>query len=49
MHPPTREEFVELSKKVVELQFQLSLVLLELERRPLQQSRPANDDDHDAA
>ena len=49
MRQPTRDEFTELSKEVVRLQFQLSLALLKLERRPLRQPQSANDNDRDAA
>jgi hypothetical protein len=40
---PTQEEFYQLSSQVTQLQLQLSLVLLELKRRPLHQQKTAND------
>jgi hypothetical protein len=38
-----RDELAELSKQVIQLQFQLSLAFLELKRRPLQERQPIND------
>jgi hypothetical protein len=43
MRKSIRDELTELSKQVIQLQFQLSLALLELKRRPLQQRQPTND------
>jgi hypothetical protein len=43
MSKSMRDELTELSKQVVQLQFQLSLALLILKQR-LQEQRPANDD-----
>jgi hypothetical protein len=43
MRKSLREELTELAKQVVQLQFQLSLALLELKRRPLEQQKPTND------
>jgi hypothetical protein len=43
MRKSIRDELTELSKQVIRLQFELSLALLELKRRPLQPSRPIND------
>ena len=43
MRKSMRDELTELSKQVVQLQFQLSLALLKLKQRPLQQRQPTND------
>ena len=43
MRKSIRDELTELSKQVIQLQFQLSLALLKLKRRPLQQRQPTND------
>ena len=43
MSKSMRDELTELSKQVVQLQFQLSLALLKLKQRPLQQQQPTND------
>jgi hypothetical protein len=43
MRRSVRDELTELSKQVLELQFQLSLALLKLKQRPLQQRQPTND------
>jgi hypothetical protein len=43
MRKSMRDELTELSKQVVQLQFQLSLALLKMKQRPLQQQRPTND------
>lgn len=40
---PTQEQLYQLSSQVTQLQLQLSLVLLELKRRPLHQQKTAND------
>jgi hypothetical protein len=42
------EQLIKLSKQVTDLQFKLSLALLELEHRPLQPQPSANDNDADA-
>jgi hypothetical protein len=43
MRKSMRDELTELSKQVVQLQFQLSLALLKLKQTPLQQQQPTND------
>lgn len=43
MRKSIRDELTELSKQVIHLQFQLSLALLELKRRPLRPRQPTND------
>jgi hypothetical protein len=43
MRKSIRDELTELSRQVIRLQFQLSLALLELKRRPMQERRPTND------
>ena len=43
MGKSVRDELAELARQVVQLQFQLSLALLELKRRPLEQKEPTND------
>ena len=43
MRKSMRDELTELSRQVVQLQFQLSLALLKLKQRPLQQQQPIND------
>jgi hypothetical protein len=43
MRKSVRDELTELSKQVVQLQFQLSLALLNSKQRPLQQPQPTND------
>ena len=43
MSKSMRDELTGLSKQVVQLQFQLSLALLKLKQRPLQQRQPTND------
>lgn len=43
MSKSVRDELTELSKQVVQLQFHLSLALLKLKQRPLQEQQPAND------
>jgi hypothetical protein len=43
MRKSVRDELTELSKQVMQLQFQLSLALLKLKQKPLQQQQPTND------
>ena len=43
MRKSMRDELTELSRQVVQLQFQLSLALLKLKQRPLEQQEPTND------
>jgi hypothetical protein len=43
MRESMRDELTELSKQVMQLQFQLSLALLKLKQKPLQEQRPTND------
>ena len=43
MSKSMRDELTELSKQVVQLQFQLSLALLKLKQRPLHPQHATND------
>jgi hypothetical protein len=43
MRKSMRDELTELSKQVMQLQFQLSLALLKLRQKPLPQQPPTND------